>query len=88
MKEGYHKLQRDQLHRVREFRMSGLKNGTSYHDSDTFVEPWNFKDAVQIRTVVLAVEMDEPQAMKVRECGVNKAQFNFSNFSVTFNIFN
>ena len=68
--------------------MSGLKNGTSLHDSDTFVEPWNFKDAVQIRTVVPAVEIDELQAKKVRECGANEAQFNFSNFSVAFNNFN
>ena len=37
-----------------------LKNGTPYHDSDTFVEPQNFKDAVQFRTLVLAVEIDEP----------------------------
>ena len=41
-----------------------LKNGTPYHDSDTFVEPQNFKDAVQFRTLVLAVEIDEPTTKK------------------------
>ena len=47
-----------------------LKNGTPHHDSpdsDTFVEPYNFKDAVQFRTVVLAVEIDEPTTKKIRE---------------------
>ena len=39
--------------------MTGLKNGAPHHDSDTS-RPWNFKDAVQFGTVVLAVEIDEP----------------------------
>ena len=67
-----------------------LKNGTPYHDSDTFVEPQNFKDAVQFQTVVLAVEIDEPTTKKIRECGAKKkaAQFYFSNYSVGFNISN
>ena len=36
-----------------------ITSGAPYHDSDTFVEPQNFKDAVQFRTVVLALEIDE-----------------------------
>ena len=65
-----------------------LKNGTPYHDSDTFVEPQNFKDAVQFRTVVLAVEIDEPTTKKIRECGAkrNAARFNFSSYSAVFNL--
>ena len=51
-----------------------LKNGTPYHDSDTFVEPQNFKDAVQFRTVVLAVKIDEPTTKKIRECGAKETQ--------------
>ena len=51
-----------------------VKNGTPYHDSDTFVEPWNFKDAVQFQTVVLAVEIDEPTTKKIRECGAKETQ--------------
>ena len=51
-----------------------LKNGTPYHDSNTFVEPQNFKDAVQFRTLVLAVEIDEPTTKKVRECGAKETQ--------------
>ena len=51
-----------------------LKNGTPYHDSDTFVEPQNFKDAVQFQTVVLAVEIDEPTTKKTRECGAKETQ--------------
>ena len=39
-----------------------LKNGAP------FVEPQNFKDAVQFQTVVLAVEIDEPTTKKIREC--------------------
>ena len=70
-----------------------LKNGTAYHDSDAFMEPQNFKYAVQFRTVVLAVEIDEPTTKKIRECELmwrqrNEAQFNFSNYSVVFNISN
>ena len=50
-----------------------LKNGTPYHDSDTFVSGTvNFKDAVQFRTVVLAVEIDEPTTKKIRECGAKE----------------
>ena len=49
-----------------------LKNGTPYPDSDTFVEPQNIKDAVQFRTVVLAVEIDEPTTKKIRECGAKE----------------
>ena len=45
----------------------------------------NIKDAIQFRTVVLAVEIDEPTTKKIRE---NAAQFNFSNYSVVFNISN
>ena len=37
MKQEYHKTQRGQLHGEQEFEMTGLKNGTPYHDSDTFV---------------------------------------------------
>ena len=55
-----------------------LKNGTPYHDSDTFVEPQNFKDAVQFQTVVLAVEIDEPTTKKIRECRAKETQFLFS----------
>ena len=51
-----------------------LKNRTPYHDSDTFVEPQNFQDAVQFRTVVLAVEIDEPTTKKFRECGAKETQ--------------
>ena len=51
-----------------------LKNGTPYHDSDTFVEPQNFKDAVQFPTVVLALEIDEPTTKKIRECGPKETQ--------------
>ena len=51
-----------------------LKNGTPYHDSDTFVEPQNFNDAVQFRTVVLALEIDEPTTKKIRECGAKETQ--------------
>ena len=52
-----------------------LNNRTPYHDSDTFVEPQNFKDAVKFRTVVLAVEIDEPTTKKIRECGAKETQF-------------
>ena len=55
-------------------RYDWLKNVTSYHDSDTFVEPWNFKDAVQFRTVVLAVEIDKPTTKKTRECDAKETQ--------------
>ena len=66
-----------------------LKNGTPYHDSDTFVEPQNFKDAVQFQTVVLAVEIDELTTKKISECGAKETQpFNFRNYSVVFNISN
>ena len=51
-----------------------LKNGTPYHDSNTFVEPQNFKDAVQFQTFVLAVEIDEPTTKKIRECGAKETQ--------------
>ena len=51
-----------------------LKNGTAYHDSDSFVEPQKFKDAVQFQTVVLAVEIDEPTTKKIRECGAKETQ--------------
>ena len=52
-----------------------LKNGTPNHDSDTFVEPWNSKDAVQFRTVmVLAAEIDEPTTKKIRECDAKETQ--------------
>ena len=34
----------------------------------------DFKDAVQFRTVVLAVEIDEPTAKKIRECGAKETQ--------------
>ena len=37
-------------------------------------KPWNFKDAVQFRTVVLAVEIDEPPTKKIRECGAKETQ--------------
>ena len=43
-----------------------LKNGTPYHDSDTFVQPWNCKDVVQFRTVVLAVKIDKPPTKESR----------------------
>ena len=33
-----------------------------------------FKDAVQFRTLVLAVEIDEPTTKKVRECGAKETQ--------------
>ena len=45
-----------------------LMNGTPYPDIDTFVEPQNIKDAVQFRTVLLTVEIDEPTTKKIREC--------------------
>ena len=51
-----------------------LKNGTPYHDNDTFVEPQNFKDAAQFRTIVLAVEIDEPTSKKISECGAKETQ--------------
>ena len=37
-------------------------------------KPWNFKDAGQFRTVVLAVEIDEPPTKKIRECGAKETQ--------------
>ena len=48
-----------------------LKKGTPYHDRDTFVELQNFNifRRCQFRTVVLAVEIDEPTTKKIRECG-------------------
>ena len=49
-----------------------LKNGTPYRDNYTFVEAQNFKDAVQFRTLVLAVEIDEPTTKKIRECGAKE----------------
>ena len=49
-----------------------LKHGTPYPDSDTFVEPQNIKDTVQFRTVVLAVEIDEPTTKNIRECGAKE----------------
>ena len=39
-----------------------LKNGAPYHD------------AVQFRTVVLAVEIDERTTKKIRECGAKETQ--------------
>ena len=33
-----------------------------------------FQDAVQFRTLVLAVEIDEPTTKKVRECGTKETQ--------------
>ena len=51
-----------------------ITSGAPYHDSDTFVEPQNFKDAVQFRTVVLALEIDEPTTKKIRECGAKETQ--------------
>ena len=54
-----------------------LKNGTPQHDRDTFVELQNFKDAVQFRTVVLAVEINEPTTRKIRECGRKETQLSF-----------
>ena len=38
------------------------------------MEPKNFKDAVQFRTVVLAVEIDEPATKKICECGSKETQ--------------
>ena len=38
------------------------------------MEPYNFKDAVQFRTVVLAVEIDDPTTKKIRECGAKETQ--------------
>ena len=37
---------------------------------------WNrgIKDTVQFRTVVLAVEIDEPTTKKIRECGAKETQ--------------
>ena len=35
---------------------------------------WNFKEAVQFRTVVLAVEIEEPPTKKIRECGSRETQ--------------
>ena len=49
-----------------------LKHGTPYPDSDTFVEPQKVKDTVQFRTVVLAVEIDEPTTKNIRECGAKE----------------
>ena len=49
-----------------------LKNGTPQYDSDTSVEPWNFKNAVYFRTVVLAAEIDEPATKKIRDCGAKE----------------
>ena len=78
MKQEYHKTQRGQLRVVSSWSTrvwdDWLKNGTPYHDSDTFVELQNFKDAVQFRTLVLAVEIDEPTTKKVRECDSNETQ--------------
>ena len=54
-----------------------LNDATSYHDSDTFVEPQNFKDAVQFRIVVLALGIDEPTTKKIRECGAKETQISF-----------
>ena len=51
-----------------------LKKGAPYHDSGTFVEPQNFKDALQFWTVVLAVEIDEPPTKKIHECGAKETQ--------------
>ena len=45
--------------------------------------------AIQFRTVVLAVEIDEPTTKKLRMWRKrNASQFNFSNYSVVFNISN
>ena len=65
-----------------------LKNGTAYHDSDTFVEPQNFKDVVQFRTVVLAVKVDEPPSKKIRECRAKETQLSLMLVIVAFNISN
>ena len=35
---------------------------------------WNFKDAVQFQTAVLAVEIDEPPTKKIRDCGAKETQ--------------
>ena len=45
-----------------------LKIGTPYRGNYTFVQPYNLKDAVQFRTVVLAVETTK----KIRECGAKE----------------
>ena len=55
-----------------------LKNGTPYPHSDTFVEPQNIKDTVQLRTVVLAVEIDEPTTKTIRECGAKETLLSLS----------
>ena len=81
MKQEYQKTQRGQLHVFMGYTSlgcTGLKSGTPYGDSDTFVVAPNrgvyFKDAVQFRTVILAVEIDEPPTKKIRECGAKETQ--------------
>ena len=51
-----------------------ITSGAPYHDSDTFVQPQNFKDSVQFPIVVLALEIDEPTTKKIRECGAKETQ--------------
>ena len=38
------------------------------------MEPWNFKNAVYFRTVVLPAEIDEPPTKKIRDCGAKETQ--------------
>ena len=79
MKQEYQKTQRGQLHVFMGYTSlgyTGLKSGTPYDEwhfrgSST---PWNFKDAVQFRTVIPAVEIDEPSTNKIRECGAKETQ--------------
>ena len=36
------------------------------------MEPWNFKNAVYFRTVVLEAEIDEPPTKKIRDFGAKE----------------
>ena len=55
-------------------------------------KPRNLTDAVQFRTVILAVEIDEPPIKKIRECGAKETQLSLilklnSSCNIVFNIF-
>ena len=74
---------------------TGLKSGTPYDDSDTFVVAPNrgiwktlFIDFHR-QNGILAVEIDEPPIKKIRECGAKETQLSLilklnSNCNVVF----
>ena len=78
MKQEYHKTQRGQLLVFMEYTslwwLVKERNTLSWQRHFRGTVELNFKDAVQLRTVVLAVEINEPTTKKIRECGAKETQ--------------